>query len=139
MVQLWPNCTLISQCCLISPIDLVSSTKSQNQLDIIKYSNFWSGPYRYPSFCGNEVDIFPLLYCKCFLFIIVITFLFCQLLELGQHFQVKGAHVSHVQLAEDWILSSRKLLQTPCSNSAYISALKGAQQFLWAGHEMDMV
>lgn len=53
--------------------------------------------------------------------------------------KVKGAQVSHLQLAEDWILSSRKLLQTPCSNSAYISALKGAQHFLWAGHEMDMV
>lgn len=52
---------------------------------------------------------------------------------------MKGGHVSHAQLALDWILSSRKTLQIPCSDDAYISALKGAEQFLWAGHEMDVV
>ncbi|KAJ4954062.1 hypothetical protein NE237_030894 [Protea cynaroides] len=53
--------------------------------------------------------------------------------------KVKGGLASHAQLAEEWILSSCKLLQTPFSRSAYINALKEAEQFLWGGLEMDPV
>lgn len=53
--------------------------------------------------------------------------------------KVKGGHVTHAQLAENWLLNSCNILENPFSDSAYISALKGAEQFLWAGHEMDRV
>lgn len=53
--------------------------------------------------------------------------------------QVKGCRATHVQLAEDWILSTIKILQSPFSDSAFGSALREAQQFLWAGPEMDPV
>ncbi|KAL2936476.1 Lysine-specific demethylase 5B [Bienertia sinuspersici] len=53
--------------------------------------------------------------------------------------KVKGKQVSFAQLAEEWLLSSCKIFQLPFSSSAYAIALKEAQQFLWAGHEMDPV
>ncbi|XP_026448028.1 lysine-specific demethylase rbr-2-like isoform X1 [Papaver somniferum] len=53
--------------------------------------------------------------------------------------EVKGCRVTHVQLAEEWILSTIKILESSFSESAYVSALSGAQQFLWAGPEMDPV
>lgn len=53
--------------------------------------------------------------------------------------KVKGKQISLAQLAEEWLLSSCKILQLPFSASAYSSALKEAQQFLWAGPEMDAV
>ncbi|XP_042483738.1 uncharacterized protein LOC122064092 isoform X4 [Macadamia integrifolia] len=53
--------------------------------------------------------------------------------------QVKGGLASQAQLAEEWILSSCKILQTPFSRAAYINALKEAEQFLWGGLEMDPV
>ncbi|OVA13119.1 ARID/BRIGHT DNA-binding domain [Macleaya cordata] len=53
--------------------------------------------------------------------------------------KVKGCRVTHIQLAEDWILSSIKILQNSFSDAAYVSALREAQQFLWAGPEMDPV
>lgn len=53
--------------------------------------------------------------------------------------QVGGVHVTLVQLAEDWILRSCKLLQMPYSIVAFANALKEAEQFLWGGSEMDSV
>ncbi|XP_043709984.1 lysine-specific demethylase 5A isoform X3 [Telopea speciosissima] len=53
--------------------------------------------------------------------------------------KVKGGLASQAQLAEEWILSSCKILQTPFSSAAYINALKEAEQFLWGGLEMDLV
>ncbi|XWS49936.1 hypothetical protein CRYUN_Cryun12cG0045500 [Craigia yunnanensis] len=53
--------------------------------------------------------------------------------------KVKGALVSHVQLAEQWLLHSCKILQSPFSGDAYTNLLKEAEQFLWAGSEMDSV
>ncbi|XP_028088427.1 lysine-specific demethylase 5A isoform X1 [Camellia sinensis] len=53
--------------------------------------------------------------------------------------KVKGGHVTLAQLAEEWLLSSCKILQIPYSREAYIKALKEAEQFLWAGSEMDPV
>ncbi|XP_042755889.1 lysine-specific demethylase JMJ17 isoform X2 [Lactuca sativa] len=43
------------------------------------------------------------------------------------------------QLAEEWLVRSCKILQMPYSSDAYASALKEAEQFLWAGSEMDPV
>ncbi|KAK9668147.1 hypothetical protein RND81_13G037200 [Saponaria officinalis] len=53
--------------------------------------------------------------------------------------KVKGKQVTLAQLAEEWLLSSCELFQTPFSSNAYVNALKKAQQFLWAGPEMDPV
>ncbi|KAK6117074.1 hypothetical protein DH2020_049119 [Rehmannia glutinosa] len=53
--------------------------------------------------------------------------------------KVKGGHVTHLQLAEEWILRSCKILEHPYSRHAYVSAIEEAEQFLWAGSEMDLV
>ncbi|XP_057775815.1 lysine-specific demethylase JMJ17 isoform X2 [Salvia miltiorrhiza] len=53
--------------------------------------------------------------------------------------KVKGGHVTHLQLAEEWILKSCKILEHPYSSQAYVSAIEEAEQFLWAGSEMDLV
>ncbi|KAK4422610.1 Lysine-specific demethylase 5A [Sesamum alatum] len=53
--------------------------------------------------------------------------------------KVKGGHVTYLQLAEEWILRSCKILEHPYSRHAYVSAVEEAEQFLWAGHEMDLV
>ncbi|XWS61780.1 hypothetical protein CRYUN_Cryun07bG0155000 [Craigia yunnanensis] len=53
--------------------------------------------------------------------------------------KVKGAHVTRAQLAEQWLLRSCKTLQSPFSGDAYTNLLKEAEQFLWAGSEMDSV
>ncbi|XP_052209867.1 lysine-specific demethylase JMJ17 isoform X2 [Diospyros lotus] len=53
--------------------------------------------------------------------------------------KVKGGHVTLGQLAKKWFLSSRKILQIPYSRESYLKALKEAEQFLWAGSEMDPV
>lgn len=53
--------------------------------------------------------------------------------------KVKGGHVTITQLAEEWLLRSCKILQMPYSNDGYSIALKEADQFLWAGSEMDPV
>ena len=44
-----------------------------------------------------------------------------------------------MQLAEEWLLRSCKLLQMPYSIVAFANALKEAEQFLWGGSEMDSV
>ncbi|XP_074264811.1 lysine-specific demethylase JMJ17-like [Silene latifolia] len=53
--------------------------------------------------------------------------------------KVKGKQVTLAQLAEEWLLSSCEIFQLPFSPNAYTNALKKAQQFLWAGPEMDPV
>lgn len=52
---------------------------------------------------------------------------------------MKGGRVTLSQLAEKWLLHSKKVLQDPFSNEACVKALREAEQFLWAGHEMDHV
>lgn len=52
---------------------------------------------------------------------------------------MKGAHVTHAQLAEQWFSQACKILQSPFSGDAYTILLKEAEQFLWAGAEMDSV
>lgn len=52
---------------------------------------------------------------------------------------MKGGDISYSQLAEDWLSHSCHILEIPFENSAYLSALKEAQQFLWADHDMDPV
>ncbi|KAH9620864.1 hypothetical protein KSS87_016795 [Heliosperma pusillum] len=53
--------------------------------------------------------------------------------------KVKGKQVTLAHLAEEWLLSSCEIFQLPFSPNAYTNALKKAQQFLWAGPEMDSV
>ncbi|XP_038906803.1 lysine-specific demethylase 5B isoform X2 [Benincasa hispida] len=53
--------------------------------------------------------------------------------------KVKGGRVTLSQLAEKWLLHSSKVLQDPFSNEACVKALREAEQFLWAGHDMDHV
>ncbi|KAF5175251.1 Lysine-specific demethylase 5b [Thalictrum thalictroides] len=53
--------------------------------------------------------------------------------------KVKSGRVTHAELAEEWLLNSLKIVQNPFSNTAYVNALKEAEQFLWAGAEMDPV
>ncbi|XP_071692833.1 lysine-specific demethylase JMJ17 [Rutidosis leptorrhynchoides] len=53
--------------------------------------------------------------------------------------KVKGSPVTITLLAEEWLLRSCKILQMPYSKDAYAIALKEAEQFLWAGSEMDPV
>ncbi|XP_012086902.1 lysine-specific demethylase 5B isoform X2 [Jatropha curcas] len=53
--------------------------------------------------------------------------------------KVKGGHVSLAQLAEQWLLRSSKVFQNPYSGDAFATLLKEAEQFLWAGSEMDSV
>ncbi|VFQ70792.1 unnamed protein product [Cuscuta campestris] len=53
--------------------------------------------------------------------------------------KVKGNSFTHVQLADKWLLKCDKIVQSSNSRDAYANALKEAEQFLWAGHEMDHV
>lgn len=53
--------------------------------------------------------------------------------------KVKGGRVTLSQLAEKWLLHSSKVLQDPFSSEACVKALREAEQFLWAGHDMDNV
>lgn len=52
---------------------------------------------------------------------------------------MKGGQVTLNQLAEQWLMRSGKIFQSTYSRDIYISALKEAQQFMWAGPEMDPV
>ncbi|PON84593.1 Autoimmune regulator [Trema orientale] len=53
--------------------------------------------------------------------------------------KVKGGQVTLNQLAEQWLMRSGKIFQNTFSKDVYVTALKEAQQFLWAGSEMDPV
>ncbi|CAM8881009.1 unnamed protein product [Rhodiola kirilowii] len=53
--------------------------------------------------------------------------------------KVKGAVVSYVDLAEEWVTKSSELFNNPFSSSSYAKALREAEQFIWAGSEMDHV
>ncbi|KAJ7944915.1 Transcription factor jumonji (JmjC) domain protein, partial [Quillaja saponaria] len=53
--------------------------------------------------------------------------------------KVKGGQVTFTQLATDWLLRSTKILWSPFSSDAILSALQEAEQFLWAGPEINAV
>ncbi|KAJ9173612.1 hypothetical protein P3X46_016729 [Hevea brasiliensis] len=53
--------------------------------------------------------------------------------------KVKGGHVSLAQLAEQWLLRSCKTFQNAYCSDAFATLLKEAEQFLWAGSEMNPV
>lgn len=44
-----------------------------------------------------------------------------------------------MQLAEEWVLRACKILEHQYSRHAYAIAIEEAEQFLWAGSEMDFV
>ncbi|KAL5994353.1 hypothetical protein ACLOJK_024402 [Asimina triloba] len=60
-------------------------------------------------------------------------------IDMRQYIQVQGGHATYKKLAEDWISTARQIFEVPFCGNACINALKEAEQFLWAGHEMDMV
>lgn len=53
--------------------------------------------------------------------------------------QVKGGHINLSQLAEQWLVRSSKIFEDTFSAHACAVLLKEAEQFLWAGSEMDLV
>eukprot|EP00258_Populus_trichocarpa_P036652 XP_024452671.1 lysine-specific demethylase 5B isoform X1 [Populus trichocarpa] len=53
--------------------------------------------------------------------------------------KVKGGHVSLAELAEQWLSRAKKFFQHPYLGDACATLLKEAEQFLWAGSEMDPV
>ncbi|XP_056174219.1 lysine-specific demethylase JMJ17 isoform X3 [Syzygium oleosum] len=53
--------------------------------------------------------------------------------------KVKGGHASLTDLAAQWLLQSTSALKSPFSKDIYRKLLKEAEQFLWAGSEMDPV
>ncbi|KAF5195133.1 lysine-specific demethylase 5B isoform X2 [Thalictrum thalictroides] len=56
-------------------------------------------------------------------------------------FAVKRGAVTHAELAEEWLLNSlkTKIVQNSLSKAAYVNDLKEAEQFLWAGAEINPV
>lgn len=52
---------------------------------------------------------------------------------------MKGGHVTLDQLAAQWLLRASKISRNSFSSEAYVAVLKEAEQFLWAGSEMDSV
>ncbi|KAJ6703596.1 LYSINE-SPECIFIC DEMETHYLASE [Salix viminalis] len=53
--------------------------------------------------------------------------------------KVKGGHVSLAELAEQWLSRANKFFHHPYLGDACATLLKEAEQFLWAGPEMDPV
>ncbi|KAG9145128.1 hypothetical protein Leryth_008916 [Lithospermum erythrorhizon] len=53
--------------------------------------------------------------------------------------KVKGVFKTHSELAEEWLRKACKIFQMPYSVDVYDSTLKEAEQFLWAGSEMNSV
>ncbi|KAK9144894.1 hypothetical protein Sjap_004797 [Stephania japonica] len=53
--------------------------------------------------------------------------------------KVKGGRVTHAQLAEQWLLNAFNIFQKPFHDAAYSKAIKEAEQFLWAGPEMEPI
>lgn len=50
-----------------------------------------------------------------------------------------GADTTYVKLAKEWVMKSSELLNNKFSSSSYAKALREAEQFVWAGPEMDHV
>ncbi|KAL5098856.1 hypothetical protein RYX36_003183 [Vicia faba] len=53
--------------------------------------------------------------------------------------KVKGSSITFTQLATEWLLQSSTILQNVFVTDASVIALRKAEQFLWAGSEMDSV
>ncbi|XP_044485625.1 lysine-specific demethylase 5A isoform X2 [Mangifera indica] len=53
--------------------------------------------------------------------------------------KVKGGCITLSHLAENWLFRSSEVLNNLYSSDAFATLLKEAEQFLWAGHEMDLV
>lgn len=59
--------------------------------------------------------------------------------ETPSSVQVNGSSITFTQLATEWLLQSSTILQNVFVTDASITALRKAEQFLWAGSEMDSV
>lgn len=68
----------------------------------------------------------------------IIEFWHCSSL-LSVDGQVMGRMVRHTDLAEKWVEKVQKLSHTTPTIEFLESVLQDAEQFLWAGHEMDSV
>lgn len=53
--------------------------------------------------------------------------------------QVEGGRITLSHLAGNWLFRSSEVLNNLYSSDAFATLLKEAEQFLWAGHEMDLV
>ncbi|XP_027329808.1 lysine-specific demethylase 5B isoform X2 [Abrus precatorius] len=53
--------------------------------------------------------------------------------------KVKGSTISFAELATKWLVQSSIILQNDFLSDAFATALRKAEQFLWAGSEMDSV
>ncbi|PKA59391.1 putative lysine-specific demethylase JMJ14 [Apostasia shenzhenica] len=53
--------------------------------------------------------------------------------------KAKDGQVTYAQLAEAWLFKAHQVFESPFSRNAYVSVLIEAEQFLWAGHDMDPV
>ncbi|KAM5572478.1 lysine-specific demethylase JMJ17 [Rosa sericea] len=53
--------------------------------------------------------------------------------------KVKGGHANFAQLADKWLLRSSKIFHSRFSREDYVTVLKEAEQFVWAGSEMNNV
>ncbi|XP_073220782.1 lysine-specific demethylase JMJ17 isoform X2 [Cicer arietinum] len=53
--------------------------------------------------------------------------------------KVKGSSITFTQLATEWLLQSSTILQKDFVTDAFVTTLRKAEQFLWAGPEMDSV
>ncbi|KAK3434357.1 hypothetical protein EUGRSUZ_D01851 [Eucalyptus grandis] len=53
--------------------------------------------------------------------------------------KVKSGHATLAHLADQWLLRSTDALKNPFSKDIYQELLKEAEQFLWAGSDMDPV
>lgn len=53
--------------------------------------------------------------------------------------KVNGSSITFTELATEWLLQSSTILQNVFVTDASITALRKAEQFLWAGSEMDSV
>ncbi|GFS37147.1 transcription factor jumonji (jmjC) domain-containing protein [Actinidia rufa] len=99
-------------------------------------SSFPMSPRKHPEYVGTEEDPTCII-CQQYLYLSAVV---CRCRpSTFVCLEVKSGHVTLAQLAEEWLLSSCKILQSPYSREAYVKALKGAEQFLWAGSEMDPV
>lgn len=52
---------------------------------------------------------------------------------------MNGSSITFTELATEWLLQSSTILQNVFVTDASITALRKAEQFLWAGSEMDSV
>ncbi|KAH9719676.1 transcription factor jumonji (JmjC) domain-containing protein [Citrus sinensis] len=94
------------------------------------------GPRKCPEYVGTEEDPTCII-CRQYLYLSAVA---CRCRPAAfVCLEVKGVRVTMSQLVEQWLSCSLKVLQGLFSSDAYGTLLREAEQFLWAGFEMDAV